>query len=117
MRTLKDRKIKDKKQNRGFHWAYLLYYFTTLVFNFPLQPTCTTKKGDNITRRFEFLFMVGFIILVVDLINTNVISFFLQIIQKSRVTTNKDRRVNIMLTISNVVQWIIGILILTVSLH
>ena len=67
---------------------YLIYFTTHLLTSIGLltiyliqvfsnhQP-CTTVYGRNITQQMEFVFQLGFTILVVDCINTNLINFYL----------------------------------------
>ena len=89
--SIPSKKAKTKEARPdSMKWMidYLIYFTSHLLSSIGLltiyliqvfsehQP-CTTVYGRNITENIEFVFQLGFTILVLDFINTNLINFYL----------------------------------------
>ena len=110
--------------------SYLIYFTATLLFNmailsiyvmqvFTEHHHCATRSGRNITEKFEFAFQIGFSILVIDVINTNLINIYLRFMthtnQSKTVDTNEVCALSLFV-VSNTFEWILRFFTITVSL-
>ena len=75
-------KSETEQGANTFSWimSYLFYFIVILLFNMVLlsfyvmevfaeHHACKTRSGRNITEKYEFVFQVGLIILLIDAIN------------------------------------------------
>ena len=77
-----------------------------------------TKSGIDVTKSFEFAFNLGFTVLAIDALNSNVFNIFLQfktITQKDQLNL-KNSWAYKLLSVSGGLEWLLRFGILAVSL-
>ena len=84
--------------------SYLIYYIVTLIFNFLLLsmyfvrvyedfPNCIDSiSGQNYTFGFELSYGIGFIVILAETLNINVLSIYLR--YKVKKEQRKDGSIN-----------------------
>ena len=115
----------------ALNWVlqYLTYFSCYLTCNvlllalyaiqvFSEHSPCKTQSGADVTKSFEFAFNLGFTILAIDGLNTNVLNIFLQFkaITQRESADFKNCWAYKILTVSNCAEWILRFSILAVSL-